>query len=79
MNTLSQKTIAITGVLDGISRSQACAMIAAAGGTVTIEVTRHTSAILVGTAPGSRLTKARALGVPEIGEADLLALCADAR
>jgi DNA ligase (NAD+) len=69
----SGMTVVITGTLPTLSRKQATELVEAAGGRVTGSVTRATSFLIVGEDAGSKLTKARELGIPELTEADLLA------
>jgi DNA ligase (NAD+) len=71
---LAGKTFVITGTLEALSREDAEARIAALGGKVTGAVSKKTSYLIVGADPGSKLDKARALGVPELDEAALLGL-----
>ena len=71
---LAGKTFVITGTLEALSREDAEARIAALGGKVTGSVSKKTSYLIVGADPGSKLDKARALGVPELDEAALLGL-----
>ena len=71
---LTGKTFVITGTLEALSREDAEARIAALGGKVTGSVSKKTSYLIVGADPGSKLDKARALGVPELDEAALLGL-----
>jgi DNA ligase (NAD+) len=69
---LSGQTAVITGTLPTLSRSRATAMIEAAGGRVTGSVSKSTSFLLAGEEAGSKLEKAKTLGVEIIDEADLL-------
>jgi len=69
-------TFVITGVLPGMSRAEAKAFIQQHGGRVTSSVSRRTDYLLAGENPGSKLDKARALGVPVIGAAELRRLAA---
>jgi DNA ligase (NAD+) len=69
---LAGQTFVITGTLPGLSRARAAEMIEAAGGHVTDNVSKKTSAVVVGADAGSKLEKARALGIPVIDEAELL-------
>jgi DNA ligase (NAD+) len=65
-------TFVITGTLPTLSRKQATSIVEGAGGRVTGTVSRATDALIVGEDAGSKLTKARELGVAEWTEADLL-------
>jgi DNA ligase (NAD+) len=69
--TLAGKTFVITGTLPTMSRSEAKAFIEAHGGKVTGSVSKKTDYLLAGEKAGSKLTKAQALGVPVIDEAQL--------
>jgi DNA ligase (NAD+) len=70
---LSGKTLVITGTLPTLSRSEATAIIKAAGGHVSGSVTRKTDYVVVGEDAGSKLDKARELGIPVLSEAELRA------
>lgn len=61
----------VTGTLPGFSRDGIKEYIQANGGKVTDSVSKKTSYLLVGEAPGSKLEKARELGVPILDEAAL--------
>ena len=65
-------TFVITGTLPTLSRPEAAMVIEGAGGNVTDSVTRKTGAVVVGADPGSKLEKAKALGIETIDEAELL-------
>ena len=69
---LSGKTVVITGTLPTLSRSKATALIEAAGGRVTGSVSKSTSFLVAGEEAGSKLEKAKSLGVEVIDEATLL-------
>ncbi|MFN2449427.1 MAG: NAD-dependent DNA ligase LigA [Candidatus Baltobacteraceae bacterium] len=65
---LAGKTVVLTGTLPSLTREQAAGMIAAAGGKVSGTVSRKTSYVIAGDDAGSKLTKARELGVSILDE-----------
>ena len=67
--SLAGRTFVLTGALATMTRQQAKEQIAAAGGKVSGSVSRNTDFIVVGESPGSKLAKARELGVTVIDEA----------
>lgn len=67
------KTFVLTGTLDGMTRDEATALIRQRGGTVSGSVSRETDFVLAGSDPGSKLDKARELGVEVLTEADFCA------
>ncbi len=69
---LSGKTLVITGTLPTYSREEARRMIERHGGTVAGSVTKNTHYVLVGSDAGSKLTRARELGIPLLTEAELV-------
>ncbi|HUF31097.1 MAG TPA: NAD-dependent DNA ligase LigA [Gemmatimonadaceae bacterium] len=69
---LSGRTIVITGTLPSLSRAEATELVEAQGGHVTSSVSRNTSFVVAGENAGSKLDKARQLGVETIDEAELL-------
>jgi DNA ligase (NAD+) len=69
---LAGQTFVITGTLPSLSRARAAELIVSAGGHVTDSVSRKTTAVVVGADAGSKLEKAKALGIPVIDEAELL-------
>ena len=71
---LAGKTFVITGTLPNLAREEAKARIESAGGKVTGSVSKKTDYVLAGADPGSKLDKANQLGIPVIGEPELLAL-----
>jgi DNA ligase (NAD+) len=68
---LSGQTFVITGTLPKWSREEAKAFIEAHGGKVTDNVSKKTSYLVLGEAPGSKLAKAQSLGVAIVDEAGL--------
>ena len=69
---LSGKTVVITGTLPTLSRTRATEVVEQAGGRVTNSVSRSTSFLVAGADAGSKLEKARSLGVEIIDEAELM-------
>jgi DNA ligase (NAD+) len=69
---LAGKTVVITGTLPSLSRQQASELVEANGGRVAGSVSKNTDFLVAGEAAGSKLDKARSLGVTVIDEAELL-------
>jgi DNA ligase (NAD+) len=69
---LAGKTVVITGTLPSLSRQQASELVEANGGRIAGSVSKNTDFLVAGEAAGSKLDKARTLGVEVIDEAELL-------
>ena len=68
------QTFVLTGTLPTLSRDDAKDMIEAAGGKVSGSVSKKTHFVVAGEEAGSKLDKARELGIALLDEAGLLAL-----
>ncbi len=62
------KTFVLTGALENYTRDEASAIIERYGGKASGSVSKKTSYVLAGENAGSKLTKARELGIPVITE-----------
>ncbi|MEO6879086.1 MAG: NAD-dependent DNA ligase LigA, partial [Gemmatimonadaceae bacterium] len=71
-DALAGMTVVITGSLPTLSRDQAGALVEQSGGRVANSVSKKTTFVVVGADAGSKLEKARALGVDTIDEAEFL-------
>jgi DNA ligase (NAD+) len=69
---LAGKSFVITGTLPTLSRDEARKHIEAAGGKVASGVSKNVHYVVVGEDAGSKLTRARELGIPLLSEAELL-------
>ena len=75
--TFSGLTFVITGSLPGLTREEAKSFIESRGGKVTDSVSKKTSYLLLGAEPGSKFSKAGALGVPIIDESALVRMAGE--
>ena len=71
---LAGMTIVVTGTLPTLGRKEAAELIESNGGKCTGSVSKKTSYLLAGEAAGSKLDKARSLGIPVISEEELFAM-----
>ncbi len=72
------QTFVITGALESMSREGATEAVERHGGKVSSSVSKKTTYLVVGAEAGSKLDKARSLGVRELDEAHFQALIMDA-
>lgn len=72
--TLAGLTFVLTGTLPTMTRDEASELIKLAGGKTSSSVSKKTSYVVAGEEAGSKLTKAKALGVPVIDEDGLKAM-----
>ncbi len=68
---LAGKSFVITGTLPTLSRKEATDLIESRGGKVIASVSSRTSYLVVGEDPGSKLSKAQELKVPQLTETQL--------
>ncbi len=73
-DSLSGLTIVVTGTLPTLGRKEATELIEKNGGKCTGSVSKKTDYVVAGEAAGSKLTKAKELGIPVITEEELLAM-----
>jgi DNA ligase (NAD+) len=71
---LAGRTFVLTGKLETMTRDVAKQQIEAAGGKVTGSVSSKTDYVVAGESPGSKMDKAKALGVAVLSESDFKAL-----
>jgi DNA ligase (NAD+) len=68
------KTFVLTGSLTSLTRGQAQEKVRDAGGSVADAVSRKVDYVVVGEDPGSKLEKAKKLGIRILSEPEFLAL-----
>ncbi len=68
---LADKTVVLTGMLPTLTREEASELVRAAGGRTAASVSKKTDLVVAGDDAGSKLAKARELGVKVIDEAEL--------
>ncbi len=71
-SSLAGQTVVITGTLPTLSRAQATQLVVSHGGHVASAVSKSTSFVLAGEDAGSKLEKARTLGIETIDEGKFL-------
>ena len=71
---LTGKSIVITGALASMSRGESEELVRHLGGRASSNVSRETDFVVAGSEPGSKLERARRLGVPVLTEKRFLAL-----
>jgi DNA ligase (NAD+) len=67
-------TFVLTGTLTNYTREEASEIIRQSGGKTASSVSKATSVVLVGSEPGSKLQKARELGIKIMDEDEFLKL-----
>lgn len=77
-SALAGKTIVVTGTLTHFGRAEIEELIRRLGGKPTVSVSKNTDFVLVGAKPGSKLDKAKKLGIPIITEEEFRQLLASA-
>ena len=73
-DVLSGRTFVLTGTLDTMTREEATALIEGRGGRVSSSVSKKTSFVVAGQDAGSKLEKARSLGVEILNEQQFRAM-----
>jgi DNA ligase (NAD+) len=69
---LAGQRVVFTGTLDTMPRAEAEQLVTRQGGRPMRTVTRAASLVVAGSAPGSKLDRARALGIPVVSEREFL-------
>lgn len=68
LQTLTGKTVVVTGSLQGFTRDTAKEAIVSRGGKASNSVSKNTYCVILGENPGSKATKAQELGIPMLNE-----------
>lgn len=76
---ISGKTIVVTGTLEKLDRRQVEALIESLGGKAAGSVSKKTDYVLAGESAGSKLTKARELGVRVLNEQEFFELIGETK
>jgi len=76
---LEGREFVITGRLESMSRQEAEAKIRVLGGSAKSDVTRKTDYLVVGTEAGSKLARARSMGIRQIDESELMKIIKEFR
>src|SRR5206468_12827064 len=71
---LAGKTVVVTGTLEGFSREEVEELIHRSGGKASASVSQKTDYVVAGSEPGSKLEKARKLGITILREQEFLHL-----
>lgn len=71
LRSVREKTVVLTGTFPGLTREQASELLVSAGALVSEAVSAKTELLFAGEGAGSKVEKARALGVPILGTSDL--------
>jgi DNA ligase (NAD+) len=71
---LAGKTVVVTGTLSSLKRKEAEDLIHGSGGKAASSVSLNTDLVVIGTEPGTKLVRARQLGVKTINERQFLKL-----
>ena len=72
IGALLNKTFVLTGTLSGFSREEAGNKITSLGGKVTSAISNKTDYVVAGDKPGTKLDKAKTLGIKIINEMEFI-------